>query len=82
MIEPTRQEILARLERLSELAPDMRFGQLIRSSAWDARTAPLGFFPGAAVLPCFARMAMMLFLRVRPVRVPVSIASFYHSRQL
>jgi hypothetical protein len=29
MIEPTRQEILARLARLSELAPDMRFGQLI-----------------------------------------------------
>ena len=29
MIEPTRQEILDRLAHLSELAPDLRFGQLI-----------------------------------------------------
>ena len=36
MIEPTRQEILARLERLSELAPDMRFGQLIANLAFMA----------------------------------------------
>ena len=33
MIEPTRQEILERLERLSELAPDMHFGQLIANLA-------------------------------------------------
>ena len=36
MIEPTRQEILARLERLSALAPDMRFGQLIANLAFMA----------------------------------------------
>lgn len=36
MIEPTRQEILTRLERLSELAPDMRFGQLIANLAFMA----------------------------------------------
>ncbi len=36
MIEPTRQEILARLARLSELAPDMRFGQLIVNLAFIA----------------------------------------------
>jgi hypothetical protein len=36
MIEPTRQEILARLARLSELAPDMRFGQLIANLAFIA----------------------------------------------
>src|SRR5262249_30711899 len=41
MIEPTRQEILARLARLSELAPDLRFGQMIANFAlmaagpWD-----------------------------------------------
>jgi len=29
MIPPARQDILRHLERLSELAPDMRFGQLI-----------------------------------------------------
>jgi hypothetical protein len=34
MIEPTRQEILTRLARLSELAPDMRFGQLIANLAF------------------------------------------------
>jgi hypothetical protein len=36
MIPPTRQEILHQLERLSELAPDMRFGQLIASLAFLA----------------------------------------------
>ena len=36
MIEPTRQEILARLARLSELAPDMRFGQLVANLAFMA----------------------------------------------
>ncbi len=36
MIEPTRQEILARLARLSELAPEMRFGQLIANLAFMA----------------------------------------------
>ncbi len=36
MIEPTRQEILNRLARLSELAPDMRFGQLIANLAFMA----------------------------------------------
>ena len=36
MIEATRQEILSRLERLSELAPDMRFGQLIANLAFMA----------------------------------------------
>jgi hypothetical protein len=29
MISPIRQEILRELERLSELTPDVRFGQLI-----------------------------------------------------
>ena len=36
MIEPTRQEILTRLVRLSELAPDIRFGQLIANLAFIA----------------------------------------------
>jgi len=36
MIESTRQEILDRLTRLSELAPDMRFGQLIANLAFMA----------------------------------------------
>jgi len=36
MIEPTRQEILDRLARLSERAPDMRFGQLIANLAFMA----------------------------------------------
>jgi hypothetical protein len=36
MIEPTRQEILARLARLSELAPDLRFGQMIANLAFMA----------------------------------------------
>ncbi len=52
MIEPTRAEILARLERLSALAPDLRFGQLIANLAfmaagpwdqtlWDLEDEPL-----------------------------------------
>ena len=57
MIEPTRQEILERLARLSELAPDIRFAQLIANLAfmaagpwdktlWDlGRTAPWGDSP-------------------------------------
>jgi hypothetical protein len=36
MIEPTRQEILTKLARLSELAPDMRFGQLIANLTFMA----------------------------------------------
>lgn len=36
MMEPTRQEILTRLAHLSELAPDMRFGQLIANLAFMA----------------------------------------------
>jgi hypothetical protein len=36
MIQSTRQEILARLARLSELAPDTRFGQLIADLAFMA----------------------------------------------
>jgi hypothetical protein len=36
MIDATRQEILSRLARLSELAPDMRFGQLIANLAFMA----------------------------------------------
>jgi hypothetical protein len=36
MIESLRQEILTRLARLSELAPDMRFGQLIANLAFMA----------------------------------------------
>ncbi len=36
MTETTRQEILTRLARLSELAPDMRFGQLIANLAFMA----------------------------------------------
>ena len=36
MIESTRQEIPTRLARLSELAPDMRFGQLIANLAFMA----------------------------------------------
>lgn len=36
MIDPNRQEILERLERLSELAPEMRFGQLIANFAFMA----------------------------------------------
>ena len=36
MIEPTRREILDRLERLSALAPDMRFGQMIANLSFMA----------------------------------------------
>jgi hypothetical protein len=36
MIGSTRQEILTRLARLSELAPDLRFGQLIANLAFMA----------------------------------------------
>jgi hypothetical protein len=36
MTDPTRQEILERLARLSELAPDMRFGQLVANLAFMA----------------------------------------------
>lgn len=36
MIDSTRQEILRELERLSELAPDVRFGQLIANLAFLA----------------------------------------------
>lgn len=36
MIPPLRQEILRHLERLSELAPDMRFGQMIANLAFLA----------------------------------------------
>jgi hypothetical protein len=33
MIDPTRREILDRLLRLSELAPEIRFGQLVANLA-------------------------------------------------
>jgi hypothetical protein len=36
MTSSTRQEILTRLGRLTELAPDMRFGQLIANLAFMA----------------------------------------------
>lgn len=36
MIDPIRQEILHKLTRLSELAPDLRFGQLIANLAFRA----------------------------------------------
>lgn len=36
MIDPTREEILNRLTRLSELAPELRFGQLIANLAFLA----------------------------------------------
>lgn len=36
MINPVRQDILRQLERLSELAPDMRFGQMIANLAFLA----------------------------------------------
>ncbi len=36
MINPLRQEILAKLERLSELAPELRFGQMIANLAFLA----------------------------------------------
>jgi hypothetical protein len=36
MISPTRQQILDKLARVSELAPDLRFGQLIANLAFLA----------------------------------------------
>ena len=36
MINSTRQEILRHLERISELAPDVRFGQLVANLAFLA----------------------------------------------
>jgi hypothetical protein len=36
MISATRQEILRQLHRLSELAPEMRFGQLVANLAFLA----------------------------------------------
>jgi len=36
MINPTRREILHELERLSETAPDFRFGQMIANLAFLA----------------------------------------------
>jgi len=36
MIESTRREILQALERLSEVAPDVRFGQLIANLSYLA----------------------------------------------
>lgn len=36
MIEPNRREILTRLARVSELVPEMRFGQLIANLTFMA----------------------------------------------
>lgn len=36
MIDPTRREILESLERLSELAPEVRFGQLLANLSYLA----------------------------------------------
>jgi hypothetical protein len=36
MMDPIRQEILSHLERLSELGPEVRFGQLIANLAFLA----------------------------------------------
>jgi hypothetical protein len=36
MMNPVREEILRKLERISELAPDLRFGQLIANLAFLA----------------------------------------------
>jgi hypothetical protein len=36
VIDPTRREILRALERLSELTPDVRFGQLIANLSYLA----------------------------------------------
>jgi hypothetical protein len=36
MIDSTRAEILRKLERVSELAPDVRFGQLVANLAFLA----------------------------------------------
>ena len=40
MTDPTRSEMLERLARVSELAPDMRFGQLIANLAFMATLGP------------------------------------------
>jgi hypothetical protein len=40
MTDPIRREILDRLDVLSELAPDMRFGQLIANMAFMADGGP------------------------------------------
>jgi hypothetical protein len=37
MMNPTRQEVLKALTELSELAPDVRFGQLIANLSYLAR---------------------------------------------
>jgi hypothetical protein len=37
MIEPVRQEVLAVLAELSEVAPEVRFGQLIANLSYLAR---------------------------------------------
>jgi hypothetical protein len=36
MIDPVRRDILRELERVSELAPEMRFGQLVANLAFVA----------------------------------------------
>ena len=36
MIDPVRQEILQNIKRLSELAPELRFGQLVANLAFHA----------------------------------------------
>jgi len=36
MIDPTRRNVLRELERLSECAPDLRFGQMIANLAFLA----------------------------------------------
>lgn len=40
MTDPTRREMLDRLARVSELAPDMRFGQLIANLTFMATLGP------------------------------------------
>ena len=37
MIDPVRTDVLRRLEELSELLPEMRFGQLIANLSYRAR---------------------------------------------
>jgi len=37
MIDPVRTDVLRRLEKLSELLPEMRFGQLIANLSYRAR---------------------------------------------
>ena len=36
MIDPTRRNVMRELERLSELAPDLRFGQMVANLAFLA----------------------------------------------